>query len=211
MFCSQLFTCSSPHVDRCSNPLPWDPLSSLQTTGTLPLTHSMYGDLFTTHNLLSVFDASRRRDCGHLSLTLTGHCDLFQDMKCISLSLYIYIYIHIYIYTHCSPLIRISIYLSIYLSLSMYAYIYIYMCKYIYVDTNVYIDERPQRAPGPFPCRQSYVSCLACAALRCMFLTGVLLSYRFNYHLNNLRLRLNNTQHDNDCSAAHVFLWFVSS
>ena len=25
-FCSQFFTCSSPHVDRCSNPLPGDPL-----------------------------------------------------------------------------------------------------------------------------------------------------------------------------------------
>ena len=28
MFYSQVFTCSDPHADRCSNPLPWDPLSS---------------------------------------------------------------------------------------------------------------------------------------------------------------------------------------
>ena len=28
VFCFNLFTCSNPHVDRCSNPLPWDPLSS---------------------------------------------------------------------------------------------------------------------------------------------------------------------------------------
>ena len=27
-FCSPLCTCSNPHVDRCSNPLPWDPLTS---------------------------------------------------------------------------------------------------------------------------------------------------------------------------------------
>ena len=26
-FCSRFFTCPSPRVDRCSNPLPWDPLS----------------------------------------------------------------------------------------------------------------------------------------------------------------------------------------
>ena len=30
MFYSRLCTCSNPHVDRCSNPLPWDPLSSPQ-------------------------------------------------------------------------------------------------------------------------------------------------------------------------------------
>ena len=28
---TQFFTCSNPHVDRCSNPLPWDPLSSPPT------------------------------------------------------------------------------------------------------------------------------------------------------------------------------------
>ena len=28
VLCSQLFACSNPRVDRCSNPLPWDPLSS---------------------------------------------------------------------------------------------------------------------------------------------------------------------------------------
>ena len=33
MFHSQFFTCSNPHVDRCSNPLPWDPLSSPQSAG----------------------------------------------------------------------------------------------------------------------------------------------------------------------------------
>ena len=27
-FYSQFFTCSSPHVDRCSNPRPWDPLGT---------------------------------------------------------------------------------------------------------------------------------------------------------------------------------------
>ena len=27
VFCSQFVSCSNPHVDRCSNPLPWDPLS----------------------------------------------------------------------------------------------------------------------------------------------------------------------------------------
>ena len=27
VFCSQLSTCSDPHVDRCSDPLPGDPLS----------------------------------------------------------------------------------------------------------------------------------------------------------------------------------------
>ena len=29
----KLFTCSNPHVDRCSNPLPWDPLSSPWSIG----------------------------------------------------------------------------------------------------------------------------------------------------------------------------------
>ena len=29
-FCSQFFARANPHVDRCSNPLPWDPLSSPQ-------------------------------------------------------------------------------------------------------------------------------------------------------------------------------------
>ena len=32
-FYSQFFTCSNPHVDRCSNPLPWDPLSSPRSDG----------------------------------------------------------------------------------------------------------------------------------------------------------------------------------
>ena len=31
LFCSQFFTRSNPHVDRCSNPLPWDPLVPLKT------------------------------------------------------------------------------------------------------------------------------------------------------------------------------------
>ena len=31
LFCFQLFTGSNPHVDRRSNPLPWDPLRSPQT------------------------------------------------------------------------------------------------------------------------------------------------------------------------------------
>ena len=29
-FDSRSFTCLSPHVDRCSKPLPWDPLGSLE-------------------------------------------------------------------------------------------------------------------------------------------------------------------------------------
>ena len=33
MFCPQFFTCSNPHVNRCSNPLPWDPLGSPQIVG----------------------------------------------------------------------------------------------------------------------------------------------------------------------------------
>ena len=33
---SQFFTCSSPYADRCSKPLPWDPLSS-------PQKHDWYG------------------------------------------------------------------------------------------------------------------------------------------------------------------------
>ena len=31
MFYSQFFTCSNPHVDRCSNPRPWDSLNSPQS------------------------------------------------------------------------------------------------------------------------------------------------------------------------------------
>ena len=28
VFYSQVFACPNPYVDRCSNPLPWDPLGS---------------------------------------------------------------------------------------------------------------------------------------------------------------------------------------
>jgi hypothetical protein len=40
----------------------------------------MYGDLFAMHNLLSVFDASCCCNCDIVP-ALSGHCDLFQDMK----------------------------------------------------------------------------------------------------------------------------------
>ena len=33
VFYSQLFTCSNPHAHRCSNRLPWDPLSSPSMSG----------------------------------------------------------------------------------------------------------------------------------------------------------------------------------
>ena len=31
VFYSRLLTCSNPHVDRCSDPLPWDPLVPLKS------------------------------------------------------------------------------------------------------------------------------------------------------------------------------------
>ena len=40
----------------------------------------MYGDLFTMHNLLSVFDASRCVGVNSVP-ALAGRFDLFQDMK----------------------------------------------------------------------------------------------------------------------------------
>ena len=47
VFYSQLFACSNPHVDRCSNPLPWDPLSSPQThISLLPLPEQSEGFVY---------------------------------------------------------------------------------------------------------------------------------------------------------------------
>ena len=40
----------------------------------------MYGDLFTMHNLLSVSDATRCVSVNSVP-ALSGHFDLFQDMK----------------------------------------------------------------------------------------------------------------------------------
>ena len=48
VFYSQLLTCSNPHVDRCSNPLPWDPLSSPQRAGSPKVEITMRNNNTTT-------------------------------------------------------------------------------------------------------------------------------------------------------------------
>ena len=123
MLKSSFLTCSNPHVDRCSNPLPGDPLSSAQLTTTgirrsrASNSHPprrFASDVFRPWNYLRGF----RVVSGYLSkmssfysaataipLELSAPRAAAAPSLPLSLSLYIYIYIsylyiYIYIYTY---------------------------------------------------------------------------------------------------------------
>ena len=87
---SQFFTCSNPHVDRCSNPLPWDPLSSPWSVG--------FDRARRAQVLQSVRKITNTRKYKTYNISNTNvYISLYAY---ISLSLYIYIYEYIYAYIY---------------------------------------------------------------------------------------------------------------
>ena len=122
MLCSQLFTSSNPHVDRCSSPLPWDPLRSPQSRSTrgphrpgqdqdeLPTFQCSNPLPWDTLNSPYSVERSTRR-------SLADERDLYTIGVCIYVYVYIYIYIHLYIHIH----------------IIMFIYEYIYIYIYIYI------------------------------------------------------------------------------
>ena len=93
MFYSQFFTCSNPHVDRCSNPLPWDPLRSPYMCVYIYIYMYVY---VCIHIYIYIYI--------YAYIYIYTYRDIYMSIIsisiCVSLSLSLYIYIYTYIISY---------------------------------------------------------------------------------------------------------------
>ena len=104
VFRPQFFTCSNPHVDRCSNPLPWDPLIIIIIIIiTIIITIIVIIIIITTTTTTSTyyFPLKGRTGGGRAAGSVArprSRKSLRQHIYYTIDNIYIYIYIHIYVY-----------------------------------------------------------------------------------------------------------------
>ena len=161
---SQFFTCSNPHVDRCSTPFLGTslaplvmlhrhptPMRSLHMPKffTLCYTDALNSlpKFFTDYPKFSTPCYTEALPAGYQMPSLSSQAEERPNARGSArqtlIYSIIYIYIYIYIYTHihtymCVLYIYICVYIYIYVYINKYICIYMYIYIYIYTHTHIH-------------------------------------------------------------------------